>query len=312
MRDNLLKNVLAAVLTLAVVAAAAPFFYGKIKPASSVKESPREPASAALPFLKPDGKVPEISAESALAVYIDNHGREKILYEKASSMPLPVASITKLATALVVVKNFPPQSEITVTKKAVSEKEDAGALRPGDVFTVEELLYPLLIESSNDAAEAFAESVGREKFMAMMNGEADGVGMVNTFFANPSGLDDSVFGGETGYSTAADLVKLARFIEAKYPEIFDILGVGARDLYDARQKFHHRMQSTNELLSDKNWPVEILGGKTGETAKAKQALLLLVKSPNNDGYIASVVLRSDRRFQDTKMLIDWAIHDHIW
>lgn len=290
--------------------------------------------------LKEGTAVPDLSAESVFSVYVDGAGKSKVLFEKNSKMKTPIASLAKIMTAFAVLGNYPQDRNITISKSAVIEPEEAGQLKPGEVFSVAQLLYPMLIESSNDAAAALAEDAGRAKFIGLMNIIANSAGLQDTFYANATGLDQGdltflaevklreaassaggltsegregeTFGG-TGFSTAEDQATLARYIADKQPEIFRILSIDEMDLYNADGEFHHRMETTNELLRDNEWGRKILGGKTGETPKAKQALLLIVAPPEGrSGYVVNIVLKSDQRFQDMKTLADWVYNSYVW
>ncbi|MBI2055716.1 MAG: D-alanyl-D-alanine carboxypeptidase [Candidatus Sungbacteria bacterium] len=255
---------------------------------------------------------PALSAEAALSVFVDGEGRTKVLFERNASKKMPIASIAKLMTALVVSEYLSQDKEIIISRAAIDEPEEAGQFRPGEVFLAGDLLYSLLVESSNDAAAALAETIGREKFVSLMNAEAENIGLGDTYFANPTGLDESDFAGPTGYSTASDLFKLARFLTENRRRILEISSLPAYDLYDARGRLHHTLESTNELLRRRSWPVKVLGGKTGETPLAKQALILVTESPINRGYLVSVALGSGDRFGDIKALVTWVFNSYSW
>lgn len=101
---------------------------------------------------------------------------------------LPIASLTKLMTALVAVENYDLSEETTVTQKAVWTEGRAGRLKAGQVYPLRELLFPLLIESSNDAGEVLAAHNGRDLFIDTMNFRGEELGMHQSVFADPSGL----------------------------------------------------------------------------------------------------------------------------
>lgn len=252
-----------------------------------------------------ENKPPEISADSALVVLVELAGEEKILFRKASAEILPMASVVKLMTALVVIENFSGKDVVVVSQQAVNETEDAGNFRAGEKFFADDLLRSLLTESSNDAAAAFAEALGRKKFVELVNERAKKIGLENTRFTNPTGLDAGDYGEGPSRSTAEDLVKLARYLMDNNSEIFEISATESADLYDAGGAFHHRMKNTNELVISADFPAKILGGKTGETPLAGQALLLVTEGPAGHGYVVSVVLKSRDRFKDMKELLRW-------
>ena len=143
----------------------------------------------------------EVSAAAAVLLDADS-GR--LLYDKNGEKRMLIASTTKLMTALVALEQGGLQQEITVTGGHMAEGSSM-YLRPGEKLTLETLLYGLLLSSGNDAALAVTECMGGAvPFVARMNEKAAELGMENTHFANPNGLDD-----EAHYSTAEDMAKLA-------------------------------------------------------------------------------------------------------
>lgn len=143
----------------------------------------------------------EVSAAAAVLMDADS-GR--LLYDKNGEKRMLIASTTKLMTALVALEQGGLQQEITVTGGHMAEGSSM-YLRPGEKLTLETLLYGLLLSSGNDAALAVTECMGGTvPFVARMNEKAAELGMENTHFANPNGLDD-----EAHYSTAEDMAKLA-------------------------------------------------------------------------------------------------------
>ena len=143
----------------------------------------------------------EVSAAAAVLMDADS-GR--LLYDKNGEKRMLIASTTKLMTALVALEQGGLQQEITVTGGHMAEGSSM-YLRAGEKLTLEELLYGLLLCSGNDAALAVTECMGGAvPFVARMNEKAAELGMENTHFANPNGLDD-----EAHYSTAEDMAKLA-------------------------------------------------------------------------------------------------------
>ena len=153
------------------------------------------------------GAAPSTSAASAILVDWDS-GR--ILYEHNAHERRPIASITKLMTALVAVESTPDLAqEVTIKAEYTRAEGSSMYLREGEVLTLEALLYGLLLASGNDAALAVAGACAGDvdTFVAWMNQWAADLGMEDTHFANPNGLND-----ENHYSTAADMALLARVV----------------------------------------------------------------------------------------------------
>ena len=264
-----------------------------------------------LPLQKRDVTSLELSSISALTVFVNAKTKEsKVLFKKDTEKKLAIASLTKLMGALVVARHYPLNEEIIISRAAVLEEENFGELRQGDIFSHRALLYPLLMESSNDASAAFALKVGMYNFLDLMNQEAGFLGLKNTFFVNHAGLDPDIPGGPINYSTARDLFLLTRYLKDFYPSIFEILGLKEHPLYTADGMFHHTMKNTNELLSSNGWPTKVLGGKTGWTPEAKGALVLVLESPKGKGYLINIILGSSKRFQDMKELVNWIFHSY--
>lgn len=213
-----------------------------------------------------------INAQSAISVWFDEKGREKILFEKNSSERMPIASLTKLMTAVVALEIYSPQ----------------------DITSLEELLNVMLIQSNNEAAYTLANYVSQKGFVELMNLKAEILALSNTHFANSTGIDHL-----DQYSTTLDLVKLTQYIFLEQPKIFEI----------TRQEIYQDRANTNELL--KKIP-EIIGGKTGQTPNANGCLLLVLKTPNNHGYLINIILGSDDRFLEMENLINWLNHSYVW
>lgn len=269
----------------------------------------------AKPFLDKNMPVPETSAIAALSVLLKNNGAEKILFQKETDQKLPVASLTKLMTALVVLNNYDLQKEIKITKEAILQEGDFGQLIEGKTYSVGYLLYPLLIESSNDAAFALSndyEGMTREKFLNLMNSRAESLGMTDTSFFNASGLepDQDKQALQLNYSTTKDLIKLAEEL-LKVPLIWQILGTPTYNLYSPGLK------NTDIFLFDETipWRDQIMGGKTGYTDKAGGCMLLVLKAPQNQGYLINVILGTpdnNERFNQMKKLVNWLESAYRW
>ena len=255
----------------------------------------------------------EMNGKAALSLYLDKEQqRTKVLFEKNSDTPLLIASLTKLMTSLTALKNYPPSLQVPITQDILDIEGDSGHLRSGDLLTVKDLIYLSLIESSNDAAYALGAPMGQDKFMNLMNQEADTLSLQQTTFANLTGLDPDLPGELGNYSTASDITQIAIHILQNDPQIFDILSQQKLDLYDQYGQFHHTMKNTNDLLEYRDWPTKILGGKTGWTPLAKGSLLLVTESPDQNGYIINVLLGSKDRFEEMKHLLRWILQAYQW
>lgn len=220
----------------------------------------------------------KLTAKAATSVFISSKGRQKILFEKNINLSLPIASLTKLMTAEVFLEYY--------------NKKDAPTIQS---------LYLLLINSDNESAEELARIIGRDAFIDLMNLEAKKIGLINTYFFNPTGLDpDTDDTKRVNYSTVLDLVKLAQYISENKPLIWKISTIESFNGND----------NTNLLLRE---IPGIIGGKTGSTDMAGECLLLVLKSPGDkNGYLINIILGSENRFEDMKSLIKWVQDTYQW
>ncbi len=272
-------------------------------------------------FLKPtrNWKIEdlEIKAKSAIFVQIDSSNQKKVLFKKNGSQKLAIASLTKLMTALVVLDNYNLSQLVEINEEAVLQEGKQGELKTGEILSVKNLLYIMLIESSNDAAYALSEIIGKESFIDMMNHKARSIGLKNTYFGNPTGLDPINSSDLINYSTAEDLIKLTEYLLENQPLIWEILTLKEFELYRPDSAFHHKLKNTNEFLGKfaspaGEWQTEIIGGKTGWTPRANGCFLLVLKGFENENYLTYVILGSDDKFEEMKKLIDWTNKAYNW
>jgi D-alanyl-D-alanine carboxypeptidase len=229
-----------------------------------------------------------VNAQSALLADL-NTGQ--IIYTKNANEKVSVASLSKLITALVVLREFDLKEEIEVKKDWYREEdmEWSLGLDKGDTVTVEILLTAMLVSSYNDAVYVLADHMegGIESFVKEMNEYAQVLGLQDTQFNNPSGLDSQ--GGNI--STVTDLYRLASIIY-HHDFIMNTLSKGYADLsWDIGEE---RIYTTNTLLGKLN----NIAGKTGYTEVSGQCFLGIT-----DDAKVSIVLNSEDRFEDTESLL---------
>ena len=284
------------------------------QPASQEQINEKEQVSiqtAVKPIKKDSAFVLETGADAALSLLIypeEQNLQPKILFKKEIDKKLPIASVTKLMTAVVVLENYSLQSEIKISKEAIDQEGESGRLNLGEIISTEDLLYIMLIESSNDAAEAFAEKMSKGKFIELMNQKAESLEMENTFFVNPNGLD-AAGQNSLNYSSALDLAKLVIYIQKNHPLIGEILSRKEFSFNSPDGQFRHSLVSTNSLLYDS----QTLWGKTGYTKKANGCMVNLIRPQSNDNLIIiNVVLGADDRFYEIQRLTDWLNNSFIW
>lgn len=230
------------------------------------------------------------SAPVFLAAYMDRTGE---IRSKNQGLRWPLASITKLMTALVVRENLDLGQPVRISEKVALEEGVAGGFSSGEVFSVGDLLKAMLAVSSNDAAAALADfyfEIKGESIIAAMNRKAEELGMSYTTFADASGL--SVL----NQSTADDLGSLARYLLASRPEILAITRQSEVEITDLRSKIKRRLRNINEFAGDPNF----LGGKTGFTDEANGNLLSIFF--NNGQPVLVIVFGTEDRFGETRKI----------
>jgi D-alanyl-D-alanine carboxypeptidase len=237
--------------------------------------------------------VPQVSARAYL---VQNGVTGEVLAERNDDERLPMASITKLMTVLVTLDHAKLDDVVTVSRRAAAVGESSIYLQKGDQLTVEELIEAALIQSANDAAVALAEHVGgtQAAFVAMMNAEAQRLGLHDTHFANPDGLD-----ANGHYSSAHDVTRLAR-IAMKNETVRSIVDEQSAEISGART-----LTTWNDLLA--SYP-GVFGVKTGHTAGAGWSEVAAVR--RNGVTIYATLLGSparDTRNADLAALLTWGL-----
>lgn len=246
--------------------------------------------------------MPVIEAKSALVLDVDSN---VILFEKAIHEPMPMASLTKIMTALLILENHRLDEVVTVDHDYSGV--DVGVriwLHQYEKITVGDLLIGLLVPSGGDAALALASyhSGTVDAFVSAMNARATTLGMTRTRFTNPIGLDD-----DGHYSTAHDLALLTKQA-LRNADFRRIVRMPNATVSSTNGRIAHRFESTNALL---NSYLNILGVKTGTTDGAGASLINLAR--NGQGReILAIVLNSPQRFQENKRLIDWSFRNFTW
>lgn len=239
--------------------------------------------------------LPQEPILSAHAYLVKIMGEEKPLIRRREWKKLAPASLTKLLTAVIALETIPPESLITFSEQVKKAEPKSSTASIGEKFFRDDVLRLALIESANDAAMALAEAANQDGFVTRMNNTARTLGLQNSDFENPTGLD-----AENHFSTAEDLTRLAEYILNNHPELWEITRT-ARETIISLDGREHNIINTNELL--KEFPA-ILGGKTGFTDNAKGALLFLYPvRPDKTAVI--VLLGSDDRFGDGRKIIKW-------
>ncbi len=245
-----------------------------------------------------DGAPPIVSAKSFL---ISDLSSGETLLEKRAEERLPIASITKLMTGVVAHEIIYLGRPIKITQQMLASLNQVFSPAVGEYYTGFDLLYPLLAQSSNDAAKIISGFVGDGTFIKNMNTKASSLQMADTNFADASGISDQ------NISTAYDISKLLQYIFYKRPFLFDISrgvvfeSVGLINIGNTINISD--LKNFNEFVDDP----DLIGVKNGETSAARQTLATIwnIHTAQGDVPVAIIVLGSENRKADTDILLNW-------
>jgi serine-type D-Ala-D-Ala carboxypeptidase (penicillin-binding protein 5/6) len=251
-----------------------------------------------LPAAAASQRPPDVSSAAA-AIVVDGRNGE-VMFAKRPDERRAIASTTKLMTALLALERTRPSQVFTAPGYDAMPAESRINLRAGERMTVQDLLEALLLESANDAAAAIAENVSgsRDAFVAEMNARAQELGLENTSYANPIGLDDPA-----NYSTARDLATPARVLLDR-PRFARVVDMPVAELESGAVP--RVIDNRNTLVASTPW---VTGVKTGYTMNAGNVLVGSAKG-RGDAKVISVVLgepSEEARDADTLALLTWGL-----
>jgi len=239
-----------------------------------------------------------INGKSGLVYNITD---DKLIFIKNPDYKGSIASMVKVMTAMVALDKYKLNKEIVISKQASEIEEDSMGVLENEKYTLKQLLYGLLLPSGNDAAFALAEQEtpgNYNQFVNLMNLKAKEIGMNNTVFSNPSGLQEE---NETQYSDIKDVLIMAKYAIRHYPVIKQI--ASTKEYYIESNNNHQKLTLYNQnfMLEYSN----ILGLKTGYTPEA--GLCMVVYAIVNDKEVIAIVLNSDNRKADITYMLDYAM-----
>ena len=242
-------------------------------------------------------EVPEITAKAAFFVETKT-GR--VLFSKNPEQQLPIASLVKVMTALIALENRNLDEKLWVSSRASEMEPDKMFLQPGEELNLKELLYGIFLISGNDSAEVLAEATtgNRMEFINSMNDKAKQLGMKNSFFVNPTGLDEDI---SNSFSSAYDLSLLTRYAIRKFPVLVDISKTEHITLPQTEDHQDYDMYSGINLLT--TYP-GVIGFKTGFTPEAGLTLITLAQKDGHE--IVGVLLGSENRRDEARELLDYS------
>ncbi|WP_098742996.1 D-alanyl-D-alanine carboxypeptidase family protein [Paenibacillus sp. EZ-K15] len=220
----------------------------------------------------------------------------RVLYSKNGDERLRIASLTKIMTAIVAIEHGKLDDRVKISKNAFAKEGSSIFLKLGEEMTLENLLYGLMLRSGNDAATAIAEHVGgtEEGFVLLMNEKAAGLGLTNSHFMNPHGLDH-----DEHYSSANDVAKLTAYA-LKNPVFSEIVKTPTKKAPNPNEAWDYKWDNKNKML---RFYEGADGVKTGYT---KKAFRCLVSSATRNGQqIAAVTLNDGNDWNDHSKMLDY-------
>ena len=244
-------------------------------------------------------KILAISTSARSAILMDTNSN-RILYEKNINEVRSVASISKIMTAILAIESGKMTKEVTIGNEIDSSYGSGIYLQHGEKLKLEDLVYGLMLRSGNDAALAIAKYIGGsvDKFVELMNKKANEIGMRNTTFNNPSGLDQD----KGNYSTAYDMAILTSYA-MKNKEYRKITGTKKYTL--KTNKNVYSWINKNKLLKLYKYTT---GGKTGFTEKARRTLVSTAKKDNMN--LVVVTLNDGNDWKDHENLFEYGFNNY--
>lgn len=236
-----------------------------------------------------------VSAKSAILICGDTF---EVVYQKNANTKLSMASTTKIMTGLIICETQNLNDTIVVTADMLNVEGTSMGLKAGDVLTYRDLLYGLMLSSGNDAANVAAISIGKsfEKFADMMNQKAKELGLRNTNFVTPSGLDS-----DEHYTTAYDLACLTRYA-LENEDFAKAVSTHTADITYGNPPVTRTITNHNKLLKRIDG---VVGVKTGFTKKSGRCLVSAYKKDGR--YLIAVTLNAPNDWQDHENLIEYGI-----
>lgn len=232
----------------------------------------------------------QVSANNAVLM---EQSSGRVLFEKNAHEKRPIASITKVMTAIIAIESGKMKEKVKTSRKAIYTEGSSIYLELGEKMTLEDLVYGLMLRSGNDAAVAISEHIGGsvEGFVYLMNEKAKWIGMTNTNFTNPHGLHD-----DNHYSSAYDMALLMRY--AMENELFK--KISSTTTYQSENR-SYAWQNKNKLLT--YYYDHCTGGKTGFTKNAGRTLITTAHKDNMD--LITVTLNGPDDWRDHIQLFEW-------
>ncbi|MCO7126753.1 D-alanyl-D-alanine carboxypeptidase [Sporolactobacillus shoreicorticis] len=237
---------------------------------------------------------PKVSAQSAVLM---DQSSGRVLFKHNSNEKLPIASITKVMTAILAIESGKINQTFTVSQEALHTEGSSIYLKAGERMKLEDMVYGLMLRSGNDASRAIAEAVGGSEsgFVLLMNEKARVLGMTNTHFTNPNGLENP-----DHYSTAYDMALLMRYA-MENAQFRKVVATKIHRVSATNKEAARAWKNKNKMLRLYKYAT---GGKTGFTKKARRTLISTASRNHLD--LIAVTLNDGDDWKDHQDLFDWA------
>jgi D-alanyl-D-alanine carboxypeptidase len=277
-------------------------------------ESSRIQPSGVLPERERSASDIKIWSKSSVVIDVDSG---TILHYDNGRLRLPIASLTKMMTAVIVVEKIHDLNEpVTIDREAIlADGTKIGCptsvycptetMHVGERLTVRDLLRGMLLASANDAAIALGKYVGgsQKGFADLMNEKSKELHLADSHFCNPSGLDE-----DNCYSSAYDLARVAAY-SMRYDEIWQTMKMPEYTFSSVDGKYSHIVKNTDLLIGELP---NCIGGKTGFTYNAGKSLMMAARDNTGKHRIIAVILDDPDRWTDMRNLIDWCFASYRW
>ncbi|MGE3961618.1 MAG: D-alanyl-D-alanine carboxypeptidase family protein [Dehalococcoidia bacterium] len=266
----------------------------------STRSLPLPTATAAAPIQTGSATPPDFDARAAVVI---DEASGAVLYEYNAHQSMPLASLTKIATAILALEGAPVESWVPITTVDYRQMPGSSVMGiiPGDCFTLRDLVYGLMLPSGNDAALAIAryQAGSDEAFVNQMNTLLRRLGLSETRFTDPHGL-----GSATHLASAYDVAMLSRYAMTELPLFREIVQTRSYTAYGDREL---SMRNVNSFLSQYD------GGDGVKTGFTEEAGRTLSASATRNGHrVYAVILNDNNRYATAEALIDWAFENYTW
>ena len=237
----------------------------------------------------------DISARNAIMMDMDS---KRIIYSKNINEQRSIASISKIMTAVLAIESGKMDDLITIGDEIDKSYGSGIYIKKGEKITLRDLVYGLMLRSGNDASLVIANYVDKDNFVKMMNDKAKEIGMINTVFNNPNGLDEN----KGNYSTAYDMAILTSYAM----KIEEYKKIVSTKYYKLKTNMNtYNWTNKNKLLFDYKYTT---GGKTGFTKKANRTLVTTASKDNIN--LVIVTLNDSNDFENHKKLFNYGFNNY--